>query len=97
MTFREPKLQEHVERVVSLVQGGPPEEIPVSALMDAWHFFHLVEGDESPCTQEALEHLLSKELRPALRGWYRRAGDAMNPSAIAFRDRLGQMAGECFG
>jgi len=97
MTFRDPQLQKHFERVISLVQGCPPAEIPICALMDAWQWFHLTEGDESPRTKEVLEHILSSELRAGLRSWYHRAGDDMNPAAIEFRNRLGQMAGERFG
>jgi hypothetical protein len=97
VTFRDPQLQKHCERAVSLVQGCPPDQIPVCALLDAWHWFHLTEGDASPRAGEAIEHLLSSELRPALRSWYHRFGADMNPAATEFRDRLGQLAGERFG
>jgi hypothetical protein len=67
MIFRDPQLQKHVERVVSIVQGCPADQLPICALLDAWQWFHLTEGDESPRASEAVEHLLSPELRPALR------------------------------
>jgi hypothetical protein len=97
MVFRDTQLQKHFERVVSIVQGCPPDELPICALLDAWQWFRLTEGDDSSRASEAIEHLLSPELRPALRSWYRRYGDKMNPAAIEFRDRLGVKAGERFG
>ena len=96
MTFRDPQLQKHYEKAVSLVQGCPPDQLPVCALLDAWHWFHLIEGDDSPRAGEAVELLLSSELRPALRSWYRRCGEDMNPAALDFRNRLGDLAGERF-
>ena len=97
VTFRDPQLQKHFERAVSLVQGCPPEQLPICALLDAWHWFHLTEGDDSPGAKEAIEHLLSLELRPGLRSWYQRWGAGMNPAAVEFRDRLSELAGERFG
>ncbi len=97
MTFRDSQLQSHYERVVSLVQDCPTEERPVCALLDAWYLFHLIEGDASIRACEAIEHLLSSELRPALRSWYHRHEADMNLAATEFRDHLSQMAGEQFG
>ena len=54
-------------------------------------------GEDSPRATEAVEHLLSPELRPALRQWYQRWGDGMNENALCFRDRLSELAGERFG
>src|SRR5437870_12655932 len=97
MTFRDPKLQQHCERAAAVVQGCPSEQLPVLGLLDAWYWFQLVEGADSPRAAEAIEHLLSLELRPALRQWYQRWGEDMNPNALAFRDRLSELAGETFG
>jgi hypothetical protein len=97
MTFRDAQLQKRYERVISSVQGYPPDQLPIWALFDAWNWFRLIEGAESPRAGEALELLLSPELRPALREWYRRTGEQMNPFAIEFRDQLSEIAGERFG
>jgi hypothetical protein len=97
MTFRDPKLQAHCERVTALVSDCPVEQRPVLGLIDALYWFRLVEGEDSPRVAEALEHLLSAELRPALRQWYQRWGSHMNEAAIEFRDRLSDLAGEKFG
>lgn len=97
MTFRDAELQKRFERVLSTAQSCPPEQLPVCALLDAWHWFRLLDGEDSPRSSEAIELLLAPELRPALRDWYRRLGDEMNPYAIEFRDQLGELAGELFG
>ncbi|HEX3627157.1 MAG TPA: hypothetical protein VH280_17250 [Verrucomicrobiae bacterium] len=97
MTFRDAKLQQRYERITSSVQGYPPDQLPVWGLIDSWYWFRLIEGEESPRASEAIELLLSPELRPALRAWYRRLGDQMNPFALEFRDHLGAAAGETFG
>ena len=97
MTFRDTELRKRFERVISSVQDCPPDQLPVCALLDACHWFRLIDGDRSPRSCEAIELLLSPELRPALRNWYRRLGDDMNPFAIEFRDLLSALAGEDFG
>ena len=97
MTFRDQKLQQHCERAAAVVTGCPTEQLPVLGLLDAWYWFRAVEGEDSPRVGEAMEHLLSAELRPALRQWYQQCGDDMNPNALAFRDRLSELAGERFG
>lgn len=97
MTFRDRKLQQHCERAAAVVSGCPPEQLPVLGLLDAWYYFRVTEGEDSPRSAEAIEHLLSAELRPALRQWYQRFGTATNENAIRFRDRLSELAGEKFG
>jgi hypothetical protein len=97
MIFRDAKLQQHCERTASLMTSCPAEQLPVLGLLDAWYWFSLVEGEKSLRAAEAVEHLLSPELRPALRQWYQRWGADMNENAIRFRDRLSELAGERFG
>jgi hypothetical protein len=97
MTFRDPKLQQHCERAAAVVSGCPPEQLPVLGLLDACYWFRVTEGEDSPRAAEAIEHLLSSEFRPALRQWYQRHGADMNESAIHFRERLSELAGERFG
>jgi hypothetical protein len=97
MTFRDVQLQKRFERAIASVQGYPPDQLPVWALMDSWYWFRLIEGEESPRAGEAIGHLLSPELRPALRDWYRRLGEQMNPFAMEFRDHLSELVGERLG
>ena len=79
------------------VSGLPDEERPVFALMDAYGWFRLIDGDQPVKIQEIISHLLSPELRPALRSWYRRHGSADTISVFTkFRDLLSELAGEKF-
>ena len=97
MIFRDAKLQEHCERAAAVVPDCPTGQRPVLGLLDAWDWFRLIEGEDSPRVAEAVELLLSPELRPALRQWYQRWGSNMNEGAIELRDRLSVLAGEKFG
>ena len=96
MTYRDPSLQRHVDRAMAVVTCRT-EQRPVMALLDAWYWFELTEGASSPRVAEAIEHLLSAELRPALRQWYQRLGEHVNDNAMHFRNRLSDLAGEKFG
>ena len=96
MKFTDPELKKHYERVIPLMTSLSENLRAVCALMDACGLFRR-HGELSPSYREAIEHLLSPELRPALRDWYRQSGENMNPAAIQFRDRLSEMAGERFG
>jgi len=97
VNIRDPKLQEHCTRAAAAVSSYPPDQLPVLGLLDAWYWFRVTEGEDSPRAAEAVEHLLSAELRPALRRWYQLHGADMNDNAIEFRDRLSKLAGELFG
>ena len=85
MTINNPKLKHHVERVCELTSGLPMELGPICGLMDAYQFYARIDGPDSVQAGEALELLLSDELRPALRQWYRTCGENMNPAALEFR------------
>jgi hypothetical protein len=97
MTINDPRLKMHVERVVRLMNSLPEDVRPVCGLLDGYDWFSRVDGDDSAQAREALALLLSAELRPALRQWYRRCGSEMNPGALEFRQRLSGLAGERFG
>ena len=72
----------------------PVELRPVAALMDAYGWFRLIEGEESPRVGEIIEQLLSPELRPALHQWYRQLPSSLNPIATEFHHRLSILTGE---
>ena len=98
MRFEYSDVQQAYERGMALKVGGlPDEERSVFALMDIYGFFRVSHGDQSAQVQEIIRHLLSTELRPALRSWYRRQNtiDA-NGAFTDFRERLSQLAGERF-
>ena len=93
----DPQLQQHVERNAAGVTGVPDEQRLICGLLDAAYCFGLLEGEQSPRVTEAVQLLLSPELRPALRAWYQRFGDDMHANAISIRERLSELAGERFG
>jgi hypothetical protein len=96
--FKDEQLQKHFERTMALPVGNlPDEQRPIFALMEAYGWFRLIEGQQSPKVLEVIEHLLSSELRPGLRSWYQRFGDQMNPTSLEIRDHLSKLAGEKFG
>jgi len=97
MTINDPELKAHVTRAVELMTSLPEDLRPVCGLLDSCYYFGLVKGAESSQAREALDLLLSTELRPALRQWYQRCGSNMNPAAVEFRERLSDLAGERFG
>jgi hypothetical protein len=69
----------------------------ICGLLAGFDWFRRIEGEKSPPAHEARDILLSPEMRPALRRWYRRFGDNMNPAAIELREQFTQLAGERFG
>lgn len=99
MTFKHADLEQFFERVTALKVGDLPDaERPIFALMDAYGWFRLVDGNQSAKIQEIIEHLLTPELRPALRSWYKRhSGLETNDGFKEFREHLSQLAGERFG
>ena len=68
MTFQHPDVEQAYKRVIALhVAGSTDEEQPVFALMDAYGWFRLIEGEQTAMVQEIVSLLLSPELRPGLR------------------------------
>ena len=97
MTFRDQILERHVHEASGVVTGLPDDLLLVYGLLDAFDWFRVTEGEDAPRTAEAIEHLLSQEVRPALRQWYKIYGKNMNDNAIRFRERLSKLAGEKLG
>lgn len=97
MTIGDSKLKEHVERVVSIATSVPEQLRLVCGLMDGFDFYSHVVGPDSAQAREALQMLVSEELRPALRQWYKVCGAEMNPAALHFRERLSDLVGERLG
>src|SRR6266576_3987386 len=67
MQFDDVELQQHYERVVSLVTNLPEDLRSVCGLMDAFHWFSVSEGEHSPRARDIFQRLTALELRPALR------------------------------
>lgn len=98
MKFQHSDVEQFFERTMALKVGNlTDEERPVFALMEAYGWFKLIDGNQTAKIQEIISHLLSPELRPALRTWYRRHGNKLNPRVMEFRDHLSRLAGERLG
>lgn len=95
--FNDPQLERHVKDVATAITGLPDDQRQVVAFLDAYGWFAWLEGEQSPRAQKAIEALLSPELRPAVRNWYRTLGETIHPNARAFRERLSELAAERFG
>jgi hypothetical protein len=67
---------------------------PVYALIATHNWFAMLEGIHSAVVHEAIDRLLSTEMRPALRNWYGRSGLEMDSIAVEFRNQLSRLAGE---
>lgn len=97
MNIEDPALRKHVESAARIIGNCPDHLRPIVGLFDALDFFNLREGEQSPRVQEAIRHLLSIELRPALRDWFRMGGNDINPGALEWRNKMSKLAGEDFG
>ena len=98
MTFRDSTLEHHYLRNFDAAKSIVDEsQRQICGLLAAYDLLRRMEGEQSPSATEARELLLSGEMRPALREWYRRAGDKMNPEAMRIREYFSQLAGERFG
>jgi hypothetical protein len=96
--FRDEQIQQRFDSIISLpVDGLMDEQRPVFGLMYVYDWFRRSHGERSPQVQEIIGHLLSEELRPALRSWYSFHGNRMNPAATDFREYLSELSGEKFG
>jgi hypothetical protein len=91
--FDDPQLQQHCERVVLIMTTLPEDFRPICALLDAWQWFRLTDGEQSPRVSEAIRHLADPQLRPALKSWYLRASN-LNVAANEFHDIIERQIGE---
>jgi hypothetical protein len=97
MTFQHQDVQQACEQGMActlLTRGFSDEERQVSALASAYFWFDTMEGDQSPKVAEIVSHLLSAELRPALKSWFRRFSKCDTTGFTTFRDYLSNLARE---
>lgn len=78
---------------MSIMTSLPEELRPICALLDAWHWFKLAEGEQSPRVLEAIRRLSYPEMRPALKKWYLQQRH-INTAADEFRHELEKAVGE---
>ncbi|RYD64752.1 MAG: hypothetical protein EOP84_32475 [Verrucomicrobiaceae bacterium] len=67
MIFTDRTLQKHYEKATAAITGCPADQLPIFGLFDAYQYFAITEGEDSTAVRETLDHLLSADLRPALR------------------------------
>jgi hypothetical protein len=94
VTFKDLLLQKCYDAHLGKVGTALGELGPVYALMATHNWFAMLEGIHSARVHETIEHLLSTEMRPALRHWYGRSGLEMDSLAVDFRTKLSRLAGE---
>jgi hypothetical protein len=94
VNFTDPQLENCYDRNFEAVRDNSPEVRQVRALIAAHDFFRRIEGPHSRRVHEAIDHLLSLSLRPALRFWYQQPGANTDFAAINLRDQLSQLTGE---
>jgi hypothetical protein len=97
MTIQEPRLKQRYDRTLSVLADCRPEKASICALLGAWQWFSLTDGEASDEAREAVRLLISDELRVALRNWYGEFGNEMNPHALEMREKLSAMIGEKLG
>lgn len=97
LTFTDTQLQACFEH--NLADTDAKDELrQVRALMAAYDWFRALEGPHAQRVHDTIDLLLSRELRPSLRGWYGRPGTWLEGAeAAAFKDHLSQLAGEKLG
>lgn len=91
--FSDPELQKHCEKVISIMTSLPEDLRPICALLDAWHWFRLAEGEQSAKASEAIRHLADPQMRSALKLWYLRTSKS-NIAANEARLLLERTVGE---
>lgn len=94
MKFTEQQLTDCYEKNLVAARGFPAHVREVCALIGVHGVFRMLEGPHSPRVHEAIAHLLSPPMRPALRRWYRHFGLDLDAGDIEFREQLSQLAGE---
>ena len=94
MNFRDAQLQKCYDG--QLVEAGETSDglCRVHALIATHNMFQRLEGDHLARVHETVECLLSAELRPELRRWYRRPEVGADRATVEFRDQLSGMVGE---
>jgi hypothetical protein len=99
--FQDPDVQKAFEKMFEEAKGSKmlnrglsDEHLQVLVLMSMYFWFRTMGDGESTKTQEIVEHLVTVDLRPALRGYYRRYSWCETASFTGLCDRLGHLAEE---
>jgi len=92
--FNDTELQRCYESNLAGAGPAPGELTQISALLAVRTTFAALEGIRSARVHEAVEVLLSSELRPGLRRWYRLTHDSLDEFELELRNHLSNLAGE---
>ena len=94
MTFRDRQLQRHYDQSLTEASDASEDLRQIRALIATHDVFQVFEGPHSARVHEAIEHLLSTEMRSGLRRWYQRPGAETDSGTLEFRDQLSRLTGE---
>ena len=94
MTSRDKQLQQCYDHNLAGQRDDSAELREVHALMDTHDYFLMLEGPHSARVHETIDHLLSTQIRPALRCWYCHSDVQRDSTAIEFRNQLSHLTGE---
>ena len=92
--FRDRQLQRHYDQNLGEASDASEDLRQVRALIATHDVFQMFEGPHSARVHEAIEHLLSAEMRPGLRRWYQRPRAETDSATLEFRDQLSRLTGE---
>ena len=93
MDIRHPGIKRLVE-TVSRFTWLPESQRTITALMDAYISHYVQDGAEAEPTKEALRLVISPEMRPALKEYYRRLGPNCGEEMQRVHRWLSAAAGE---
>jgi hypothetical protein len=94
VTFNDPQLQRCYASKLGEAGDASGDLRQVRALVATHELFRMLEGSHSARVHEVIEHLLSAQMRPALRLWFQRPGADADSAASGFRDQLSSLADE---
>lgn len=94
VTFQDSQLQQCYDAHFGKIGNSLGDLSQIGALIATYNWFAMLEGTHSTRVHEMIDHLLSMEMRPALRHWYGRSAVEMNSTAIEFRNQLSRLTGE---
>lgn len=94
MNFRDTQLQKYYDQNLNEATEASEDLRQVRALLATHDVFQMFEGPHSARVHETIDHLLSAEMRPALRRWYQRPGAETDSATLEFRDQLSRLTGE---
>ena len=94
LSFTDAHLQKCYDSNLAVTDGLAQDLREIRALIATRELFQMLDGPHSIRTHEIMEHLVSAELRPALRRWYQRPAAETKSFSTEFRNALNKLTGE---